>query len=58
MDEPIKYNKFKADLLPFCERENLKLIEAELKNDGICFWLFEDRIVLNKKFRGFKGVPA
>ena len=48
------YDEIYNTLLELCKNENLRLIEADLSNDKICFAGMEDRIILNKNYWKFK----
>ena len=49
-----KYKEIYRALLKLCENEGLRLIEAELGNDKICYARQEDCIVLNKSYHKFR----
>ena len=54
----MNYEEIYRTLLKLCKNENLRLIEAELRNEKICYARMEDCVVINKKYRRFEGVPA
>lgn len=48
------YEEIYGTLLKLCKNEGLRLIEAELGNEKICYARQEECIVLNKNYHEFK----
>lgn len=41
------YDEIYSTLLKLCQKEGLRLVEAELSNNGILIWFQGDSIILN-----------
>lgn len=45
------YEAIYRTLLKLCKKEGLRLIEAELRNEGIFVWFYKDYIIINSFYK-------